>query len=102
MAARPVITDSPRDIQYRGTFDLKVAGSTSGIRSVALVRSDHNTHSLTAGDRHVKLAFRPKGDASRGELRVYGPDFSLRTAKLSGAEPAVGPRRTGTRSPRPA
>ena len=28
-----------------------------------LLRSDHNTHSLTTGDRHVKLAFRPKGPA---------------------------------------
>ena len=72
-AARPVVTDAPRDIQYHGTFDIKVAGPVSGIRSVALLRSDHNTHSLTAGDRYVKLAFRPKGDASKGELRVTAP-----------------------------
>ena len=31
-------------------------------RSVVLLRSDHNTHSLTAGDRYVKLAFRVKKD----------------------------------------
>jgi hypothetical protein len=72
-APRPAITDAPREIQYRGTFDLKVAGPAGGIKSVALLRSDHNTHSLTAGDRHVKLAFRPKSDAGRGELRVTAP-----------------------------
>jgi galactose oxidase-like protein len=27
-----------------------------------LLRSDHNTHSLTTGDRYVKLAFRVKQD----------------------------------------
>ena len=70
---RPVISDAPREIQYRGSFDIKVGSPATGIRSVALLRSDHNTHSLTAGDRYVKLAFRPKGDASRGELRVTSP-----------------------------
>ena len=52
-------------VVFPGTFDIKVTGPASGIRSVALLRSDHNTHSLTAGDRYVKLAFRPKSDASR-------------------------------------
>jgi galactose oxidase len=72
-APRPAITGAPREIQYRGTFDITVSRPATGIRSVALLRSDHNTHSLTAGDRYVKLAFRPKGDASRGELRVTAP-----------------------------
>ena len=72
-APRPAIADAPREVQYRGSFDIKVTGPASGIRTVALLRSDHNTHSLTAGDRYVKLAFRPKGDASRGELRVTAP-----------------------------
>ena len=72
-APRPAIIGAPKEIQYRGTFDVAVTGPASGIRSVALLRSDHNTHSLTAGDRYVKLAFRPKGDASRGELRVTAP-----------------------------
>ncbi|HEU4893833.1 MAG TPA: galactose oxidase-like domain-containing protein [Vicinamibacterales bacterium] len=72
-APRPAITGAPREIQYRGTFDIQVDGPVSGIRSVALVRSDHNTHSLTAGDRHVKLAFRAKGNPSGGELRVTAP-----------------------------
>jgi len=73
LAPRPVITASPRDIQYRGSFDIKVAGPVSEIRSVSLIRSDHNTHSLTAGDRYVKLAFRAKGGPSKGELRVTAP-----------------------------
>ena len=72
-ALRPVISDAPRDIQYRGSFDIKVDGPASAIRSVVLLRSDHNTHSLTAGDRYVKLFFRVKGDASKGELRVVAP-----------------------------
>jgi hypothetical protein len=39
-----------------------------------LLRSDHNTHSLTTGDRYVKLAFRiKKDDVSEGELRVRAP-----------------------------
>jgi hypothetical protein len=38
-----------------------------------LLRSDHNTHSLTAGDRYVSLSFRQKGDARKGELRVVAP-----------------------------
>jgi hypothetical protein len=38
-----------------------------------MLRSDHNTHSLTAGDRYVKLAFHVKGPAARGELRVRAP-----------------------------
>jgi hypothetical protein len=73
LAPRPAITDSPRDIQYRSTFDIKIAGPASSIASVSLIRSDHNTHSLTAGDRYVKLAFRPKSDAGKGELRVTAP-----------------------------
>ena len=38
-----------------------------------LLRSDHNTHSLTAGDRYVKLAFGRKGDPRTGGLRVVSP-----------------------------
>jgi hypothetical protein len=47
-----------------------------------MLRSDHNTHSLTTGDRYVKLAFQRKGDRDdedgpghRGsnELRVTAP-----------------------------
>jgi hypothetical protein len=82
MAARPVITDSPEEISYRGTFDIEVAGPPDQIASVVLLRSDHNTHSLTAGDRYVKLAFQQKaddrqgnsrGDEREGELRVVSP-----------------------------
>jgi hypothetical protein len=72
-ASRPVITKSPDEIGYRGHFDVTVAGDPRGIASVVLLRSDHNTHSLTAGDRYVKLSFHQKGAARKGELRVRAP-----------------------------
>ena len=70
----------------RGQFDVEIRGSADDIASVTLLRSDHNTHSLTAGDRYVKLAFREKsnsggngkgrhGDRSKGELRVIAPSL---------------------------
>jgi hypothetical protein len=40
---------------------------------VVILRSDHNTHSLTAGDRYVKLAFQQKGNARKREVRVVAP-----------------------------
>ena len=73
MAARPEIRSAPDEISYRGHFDVAVSGPSDRIGSVALLRSDHNTHSLTAGDRYVKLAFRPKGDPRKGEVRVVAP-----------------------------
>ena len=72
-ATRPVITKAPEDISYRGHFDITVAGNPDQIASVVMLRSDHNTHSLTAGDRYVKLAFDQKGAAHKGELRVRTP-----------------------------
>ena len=72
-AARPTIVSFPREIVYRGHFDLKVDHPVDRIGSVALLRSDHNTHSLTAGDRYVKLAFHAKSDPSQGEIRVVAP-----------------------------
>src|SRR5688500_14920417 len=69
-AARPVIAKAPDKISYRGHFDVEVAGDARDIASVVLLRSDHNTHSLTTGDRYVKLAFREKED---DELRVRAP-----------------------------
>lgn len=82
-AQRPVVSSAPREISYRGHFDIKVAGAAGDIASVAIVRSDHNTHSLTTGDRYVKLAFREKsstggkgkGAAGAGELRVIEPSL---------------------------
>ncbi|MGH9966327.1 MAG: galactose oxidase-like domain-containing protein [Pyrinomonadaceae bacterium] len=61
-AVRPVITKLPDEIRYDGHFDIKVAGDPRQIGSVVMLRSDHNTHSLTTGDRYVKLAFRLKDD----------------------------------------
>jgi hypothetical protein len=72
-AVRPVVQAAPREIGYRGHFDVEVSGRATDIASVALLRSDHNTHSLTAGDRYVKLAFETKGDA---RLRVRAPNLS--------------------------
>ena len=69
-ANRPVIEQSPADITYRGHFDI---GDPDQIASIVMLRSDHNTHSLTTGDRYVKLAFRQKGAARKGELRVVTP-----------------------------
>jgi hypothetical protein len=71
--ARPIIEKSPKEISYRGHFDITVAGDPRQIASVAMLRSDHNTHSLTTGDRYVKLAFHQKGDVRRRELRVRTP-----------------------------
>jgi hypothetical protein len=72
-APRPVVVDAPQVISFRGHFDIRVRGSADRIASVVLLRSDHNTHSLTAGDRHVQLAFHQKGDARQGELRIVAP-----------------------------
>ena len=72
-AAPPVILNAPEDISYGGHFDIKVAGNVAQISSVVMLRSDHNTHSLTTGDRYVKLAFRQKGASGKGELRVRAP-----------------------------
>ena len=72
-AARPVITSAPEDISYGGHFDIKVAGNPGQISSVVMLRSDHNTHSLTTGDRYVKLSFRQKGAAHKGEIRIRAP-----------------------------
>ncbi len=60
-AARPVIETAPIEISYRGHFDITVAGRPRQISSVVMLRSDHNTHSLTTGDRYVKMAFHHEG-----------------------------------------
>src|SRR5262249_50616438 len=72
-ATRPVIAKAPDDISFRGHFAITVAGDPDQISSVVILRSDHNTHSLTTGDRYVKLAFHQKGAAKKGELRVRAP-----------------------------
>jgi hypothetical protein len=72
-AARPTIVTAPSEIAYRGYFDLTVAGDPSNVGAVVLLRSDHNTHCLTAGDRYVKLAIHRKGTASHNELRAVTP-----------------------------
>jgi hypothetical protein len=72
-ATRPVILNSPEEISYGGHFDITVRGNADQISSVAMLRSDHNTHSLTTGDRYVKLAFKQKGAAHKGEIRITAP-----------------------------
>ncbi len=67
LARRPIIKEAPEEISYRGHFDIEIAGRADQIASVALLRSDHNTHSLTTGDRYVKLAFRVKDHGGKGE-----------------------------------
>jgi hypothetical protein len=73
-SARPVIARAPDRIPYGGHFDLRLAGPADRVASVVLLRSDHNTHSLTTGDRYVKLAFTPSGRAA-GDLRVKAPNL---------------------------
>jgi Domain of unknown function (DUF1929)/Kelch motif len=73
-SSRPVIAQAPAQIPFGGHFDLRVAGPADQIGSVALLRSDHNTHSLTTGDRYVKLAFEATGPAA-GQIRVKAPNL---------------------------
>jgi len=73
LASRPEIREAPDRISFRDHFDIEVQGSTDQIDSVVLMRSDHNTHQLTTGDRYVKLAFRSRGQPERGRLRVTEP-----------------------------
>lgn len=71
-APRPQIRRAPARIEYGEPFEIQVQGGANDITSIALLRSDHNTHSLTTGDRYVKLAFRAQGDA-KGTHRVTAP-----------------------------
>src|SRR5215207_5198552 len=72
-ATRPVIASAPEDISFGAHFDINVAGNQDQVSSVVMLRSDHNTHSLTTGDRYVKLAFKQKGAAHKGEIRIRTP-----------------------------
>jgi hypothetical protein len=72
-AVRPAIANAPEDISYGGHFDITVAGNPDQISSVVMLRSDHNTHSLTTGDRYVKLSFQQKGAAHKGQIRIRAP-----------------------------
>ena len=72
-ARRLVIRKAPARVDYGSKFDVEVSGGASDIGSVVLLRSDHNTHSLTAGDRYVKLGFRVKDRDDRGRVIVTAP-----------------------------
>jgi hypothetical protein len=72
-SARPAIEKWPSQLNYGGHFDITVSGDPSQIASVVILRSDHNTHSLTTGDRYVKMSFLQKGAAEKRELRVRAP-----------------------------
>src|SRR5438874_1985174 len=61
LANRPVIKESPPEISYRGHFDIEVDVTADRIASVALLRGDHDRHSLTTCGGYVKLALRHKG-----------------------------------------
>jgi hypothetical protein len=65
--------NAPEDISYGGHFDISVASNSDQISSVVMLRSDHNTHSLTTGDRYVKLSFLQKGAAPNGQIRIRAP-----------------------------
>jgi hypothetical protein len=75
-SSRPVIAKAPDEIAFGGHFDVRIAGRASEVGSVALLRSDHNTHSFTGGDRYVKLAFETKGGrGAAGDVRVTAPSL---------------------------
>lgn len=57
LAERPVITTAPERIRYRQRFLVGVDGAPDRIAKLVLIRSDHNTHSLTGGERFLDLAF---------------------------------------------
>jgi hypothetical protein len=71
-SSRPKIIHAPGQVSYGGRFDLRIAGRADEVASVVLLRSDHNTHSLTTGDRYVKLGFTGAGPAA-GDLQVTSP-----------------------------
>jgi hypothetical protein len=71
--SRPAIVTAPSTVSYGGHVDLRIAGRAGDVGSVAILRSDHNTHSLTAGDRYVKLAFEARNPGAR-DLRVKLPN----------------------------
>ncbi|HEV8661531.1 MAG TPA: kelch motif-containing protein [Candidatus Methylomirabilis sp.] len=73
LADRPVIKEGPDDIKYKDHFELEVEGRSDEIASVVIIRSDHNTHSFTGGDRYVELGFELHGDPHKGGLRVHTP-----------------------------
>jgi hypothetical protein len=73
-SSRPRIVHAPGEIVYEGHFDLRIAGRADEVGSVVLLRSDHNTHSLTTGDRYVKLGFTRTGQAA-GDIRVTTPKY---------------------------
>jgi hypothetical protein len=72
-SARPAIEKWPSQLNYGGHFDITISGDPGQIASVVILRSDHNTHSLTTGDRYVKMSFLQKGAAEKRELRVRAP-----------------------------
>jgi hypothetical protein len=71
-SSRPQIVRAPDEIAYGVPVDLRAAGPADQIGSVVLLRSDHNTRSLTTGDRYVKLAFTKSGSVA-GDVRVTAP-----------------------------
>jgi len=72
-AERPAIVSAPDEISYRQQFDVKVDGSASRIKSVSIIRTDFDTHSLESGEKYVKLYFRVKGKPEDGVLRIDAP-----------------------------
>jgi hypothetical protein len=75
LATRIIIRKAPGRIDYGADFAIEIAATATDVQSVVLLRSDHNTHSLTTGDRYVKLAFRREAESGRsaGKLRVTAP-----------------------------
>jgi hypothetical protein len=71
LAERPVISAAPERINHRQRFWIQVDGAPQSIAKVVLIRSDHNTHSFTGGERFLDLAFEIAPGQSR--LLVHTP-----------------------------
>lgn len=72
-AERPVIAQAPERVRYREPFMVRVAGDPQRITKIVLIRSDHNTHSFTGGERYLDLAFEGVPRSDPAELLVHMP-----------------------------
>lgn len=73
LAERPVIAAAPERIRHREPFFVRVDGAPERIVKVVLIRSDHNTHSFTGGERFLDMSFEIAPRGGPGGLRVHTP-----------------------------
>jgi len=68
----------PGKSRTAGTSRSRSRGIRARLPRSCCFAANHNTHSLTTGDRYVKLAFRARRDDDDGELRVRAPKLPRR------------------------